>query len=132
KQERWKAFGGFVGVLLPYHHFVDFEGSIGAAARVYSNPDTIYGPNGLSKTLPALTLPLGVSDRMSPKPVALRLGGALAFGFELSHQDAPWRKEYTDASGQVSATNGTTPIGGVSIALVVSIGLEAGGRPRYR
>ena len=128
KQEHWQAFGGFVGVFLPYYHFVDFDATLGLSSRQYKNSDRIYGPDGLSKGFPELTLRLGVSDRMSQRLVGLRIGAALAFGFDLSRADVPWRKEYLFADGTVGTTKGTTPLGGTSVGILVDIGFDVGGR----
>jgi hypothetical protein len=128
--EHWRHAGGFAGVLLPYEHWITLDASVGLGARTYGNPTSIYGTNGLSTSLTALTFRLGVSDRMTHKPIAPRLGAALVVSTDLSRADVPWRRRYVAADGTVSETTGTTPIGGVSIALAVTIGLELGGRPR--
>ncbi|HVW25969.1 MAG TPA: hypothetical protein VHC69_11415 [Polyangiaceae bacterium] len=128
--EHWRAFGGFAGVFLPFDHWATFDATLGLGARTYGNSLSIYGDNGLSKTLTALTLRIGVSDRMTHKLIAPRIGAALAFSSDLSRVDVPWQRRYVDVDGNVSETNGATPIGAISISLVVSIGLEIGGRPR--
>jgi len=128
--EHWRAFGGFLGVFVPYEHWVTFDATLGIGARTYVNSMTIYGDHGLSTSLTALTLRLGVSDRMTHKLVAPRLGGALVLSADLSRADVGWHRRYVAADGTVSESSGTTPIGGVSIALVVTAGFELGGRPR--
>ena len=128
--ENWRNAGGFAGVLLPYARWITLDASVGLGARTYLNSTSIYGANGLSTSLAALTFRLGVSDRMTHKLIAPRLGAALIVSTDLSRADVPWKRRYVSASGEVSETTGTTPIGGVSIALTVTIGLELGGRPR--
>ncbi|HEX3595783.1 MAG TPA: hypothetical protein VHU80_11790, partial [Polyangiaceae bacterium] len=127
--EHWRAVGGFVGVILPYHHWVDFDGSVGVSSRSYGNGDAIYGERGLSLSMTALTFRFGVSDRMSHKPAGIRLGAALAVSADLSHANPEWSRQYTLVDGSTGETTGTTHIGGVSIGLVVSAGFEVGARP---
>ena len=130
KIEHWRAFGGFAGVMLPYHHWVDVDATLGVEARTYVNSSTIYGANGLSASLPALTLRFGVSDRVTHKLVSPRLGAAMVFTADLEHRDAPWHYRYQSANGTVSESSGTTAIGGVSIVLVLTVGFEVGARAR--
>src|SRR4051812_13725787 len=42
-QEKWLAAGGFAGVLIPFHRWVDVESTIGVVSRTYTNPSPIYG-----------------------------------------------------------------------------------------
>jgi len=126
--ERWRAFGGFVGVMLPYHHWVDLDASLGVSARNYANSSPIYGDHGLSKTLTALSFRIGVSDRMTHKLAAPRIGAAIAFTADLSHTDAEWHRQIL-SGGSVTDVTGTVNLGGFSIALLVSAGFELGARP---
>jgi hypothetical protein len=128
--EHWRSVGGFAGVLLPYARWISLDASVGLGARTYVNSTSIYGANGLSTSLTALTFRVGVSDRMTHRLIAPRLGAGLIVSTDLSRVDVPWKRRYVAADGTVSETTGATPIGGISIALTVTIGLELGGRPR--
>jgi hypothetical protein len=126
-QEHWRAVGGFAGVWLPYRHWVDLEGAVGFSSRRYLDPDPIYGPNGFDQSVTELTLRFGVSDRVTPRTVGPRVGAALLVGVDLHRQSPVWRRESLLPSGAVEETTGNTDIGGVSIGLVVAVGLEIGG-----
>lgn len=128
--EHWRAFGGFAGVVLPYERWATFDATVGLGARTYVNESSIYGDHGLSKSLTALTFRFGVSDRMTHKLIAPRLGAALAISTDLSREDVPWRRRYVASDGTVSETKGATPVGAVSILFIVTAGLELGARPR--
>jgi hypothetical protein len=128
--EHWRAASGFVGVLLPYNHWITLDGSIGLGSRTYTNASTIYGDQGFSKSLTALTFRLAISDRLTHRLISPRIGAALNVAADLSSVDVPWTRRYVSADGTLSETKGTTPIGGVSISLVVDVGFELGGRPR--
>jgi hypothetical protein len=130
--EHWRAIGGFVGGFFPFRDWVDFDGAIGVSQRAYINDDPIYGPGGFTKGLTELTLRFGVSDRMSHKLFAARLGAALALGFDLGRQNAGWQREYLTATGDTARTTGSTSLGGVSVGLVVGAGLEFGGRGPFK
>jgi hypothetical protein len=127
--EHWRAVGGFAGVLLPFEHWITLDASVGLGMRTYANSLAIYGDNGLSSSLTSLTFRLAVSDRMTHRLIGPRLGAALMVSTDLSSVDVPWTRRYVAADGTVSQTSGTTPIGGTSIALVVTAGFELGGRP---
>jgi hypothetical protein len=126
--EHWHAIGGFLGAHLPYRHWVDVDFSLGLESRHYENPDAIYGPNGFDVGLTALTFRGGISDRSSEKTFGARVGAALVGSIDLSHAAPTWTRTYLAADLTTGKITGTTPVGGVSIALVVSVGLEAGTR----
>jgi hypothetical protein len=128
--DRWRAVGGFAGVLLPFERWITLDASVGLGVRTYLNSSAIYGDHGLSTSLTALTFRVAVSDRMTHKLIAPRIGAGLNVSADLSGVDAPWTRREVATDGSVSVTKGTTPIGGVSIALVVTAGFELGGRPR--
>jgi hypothetical protein len=128
--EHWRAVGAFVGVFLPYHHWVDVEGSVGLVSRTYANPSAIYGTNGFEQSLEALTLRVGVSARASRRTTAMRVGAELVATADLGHAEPEWKRRFLTASGSIGETTGTTPIGGVSIGLVLLAGFEIGGRAR--
>ncbi len=128
--DHWRAIGGFAGVLLPFEHWITLDASVGLGVRTYINSFAIYGDQGLSKSLTALTFRLAVSDRMTHKLLAPRIGAGLNVTADLSGVDARWTRREVNSDGSVSVTKGATPIGGVSVALVVTAGFELGGRPR--
>jgi hypothetical protein len=128
--ERWTAVGGFLGARLPYRHWVDFDFSLGLESRHYRNSDWIYGPNGFDVATTALTFRGGISDRSSEKWFGARVGAALVGGIDFDRLAPTWTRTYLLQGGGVGKSTGTTPIGGVSIALVVSVALEASGGPR--
>ncbi|HEX4335674.1 MAG TPA: hypothetical protein VH062_07140 [Polyangiaceae bacterium] len=127
--ERWRALGGFVGAVVPFHHWVDVEAAVGVSSRNYANGDSIYGPRGFSTNLPALTFRFGVSDRFTHRLIGPRIGAALVVAADLAHAEPRWSRQVLEFGGGISTVTGTTPIGGVSIGLVVSAGLELGARP---
>jgi len=124
--ERWRQLGVFVGAYLPMVNWLDFDTSIGIAQRAYLSSDTRYGPGGFDVRGAALTYRLGFSDRIVDETFGLRLGGALLVSADLSHHDVPWLYEVTRTT-----VSGSTPLGGVSIALAACLGFDvAFGRKR--
>jgi hypothetical protein len=128
--DHWRAVSGFVGVLLPYNHWITLDASVGLGPRTYVNPDSIYGAQGLSTSVTALSFRLAISDRLTHRLISPRLGAALDVTTDLSAIDAPWTRREVNSDGSVSETKGTTPISGTSISLVITAGFELGGRPR--
>ena len=126
-QEHWRAVGGFAGVWLPYRHWADIEATLGLSNRSYVNPSRIYGPDGFDVSTSTVTFRFGVSDRMTERLFGPRVGAALVGGIDLERHSPPWRREFLLPDGSVGATTGSTAVGGVSIGLVVVLGLEAGG-----
>jgi hypothetical protein len=132
-QEHWRAVGGFAGVWLPYRHWVDIEATLGLSNRSYVNASRIYGSSGFDLSTSTVTFRLGVSDRMTERLFGPRVGAALVGGIDLERYSPTWRREFLLPDGTIGATTGSTDVGGVSIGLVVVLGLEAGGgvyRPR--
>lgn len=126
-QEHWRAVGGFAGVWLPYRHWADLEATLGLANRSYVNPSPIYGPGGFDLSTTAVTFRFGVSDRMTERLFGPRVGAALVGGIDLERYSPTWRREFLLPDGTIGATTGSTEVGGVSIGLVLVLGLEAGG-----
>jgi hypothetical protein len=120
--ERWRTLGGFAGAYLPFTNWVDIDATIGLALRTYVSTDRSYGPIGTSVSVPALTMRLGVSDRVIEGLVGPRLGAALLFGFDLKHKDIDWA--YT-IPGQARYT-GTSHFGGITAGLVMTFGFDVG------
>jgi hypothetical protein len=131
-EEAWRTYQGFAGVVLPFERWIDVDASIGYAVRRFSNPDPIYGPSGLDVGGPAIAWRFGISDRFGERRFGARLGAALVSTIDLQSISAPYERRYLLVGGGIGATRGTTDLGGVSLALVVSGGLELGGRAVFR
>ncbi|HVU05648.1 MAG TPA: hypothetical protein VHE30_28060 [Polyangiaceae bacterium] len=124
---RYRAIGGFAGVWFPYSRWVDVEGSVGLASRAYVNDGPEYGPGGLDVKTPELVLRAGVSDRTTERLLGARIGGAIVFGADLGSRDVTFHKTFVDSEGVAHDTSGTTAVGGVTIGIVIALGLELGG-----
>lgn len=124
---RWKAFGGFAGVRVPFANWVDFEGSIGGGSRTHAEDDLRYGDGaGYEWATPFAMLRFGLSDRSSSDaPFALRVGFEVFAMFDLKRYDQPWRVVYPRASGLPPLVfSGTTPLGGSNVGLLLSVGFD--------
>lgn len=128
--EHWRAVGAFVGVFFPFYRWVDVEGSVGYVSRTYGNPSSIYGSNGFELAVDALAFRVGVSGRTSRRLTGMRVGAELVATADLGHGEPVWRRQFLKPGGGLGETTGTTPIGGVSIGLVLVTGLEVGGTRR--
>lgn len=131
-EESWHAYQGFAGVILPFERWIDVDASVGYAFRKFTNPDPIYGANGLDVGGSAVAFRFGISDRFGEKPLAARLGAALLGTIDLSSLSAVYERHYLDAGGAVATTRGTTHFGGMSFGLVVDGGFELGGGVKFR
>lgn len=131
-EESWRTYQGFAGVWLPFEHWIDMDASLGYAVRRFTNPDPIYGANGLDVGGSAITWRFGISDRFGEKRFAARLGAALLGTIDLGSLSAPYERHYISSSGAIGTTRGTTDFGGVSFALVIDGGFEVGGGERFR
>lgn len=121
----WQSLGGFVGVWLPYRRWVDFDVAAGLASRVYRNADPRYGVSGYSLVTPALTFRAGISDRSSESFLGVRIGAALVGTVDLKRHRPAWRYEFAAAEGQTPrAVTGVGQVGGFSLGVVVTVGLE--------
>jgi hypothetical protein len=123
-QEHFRTLGGFVGVWLPYTNWVDVDASVGAGSRLYRNPSSLYGPDGMRETTTAILFRLGVSDRSSEGVFGVRAGAALVASVDLSPRDVTFTRKFTRQDGTPGESTGTTPIGGVSIGLLITAGFE--------
>jgi hypothetical protein len=126
-EESWRTYQAFVGAWLPYERWIDVDAAVGFASRNYSNPDPIYGSNGFDFSGPALTWWFGISDRSGEGRFGARLGAALLGTVDLRPRSLPFERRYLTADGGIEVTRGTTDVGGVSFALVVTGGFELGG-----
>jgi hypothetical protein len=123
-QEHFRTLGGFAGAWLPFTHWLDLDASVGLGSRFYRNPITLYGAHGLRETTTAMTLRLGASDRSSQHVFGVRAGAALVGSIDLDPRDVVFHRKYLLADGTLAETTGTTPIGGVTIGVLVTAGFE--------
>jgi hypothetical protein len=123
---RWKAFGGFAGVRIPFANWVDFEGSVGGGSRTHAEDDLRYDDgNGYAWATPFAMLRFGLSDRTSEAPFALRVGFEVVAMFDLKRHDQPWEVVYPRAEGLPPLVfRGTTPLGGSSAGVLLSVGFD--------
>jgi hypothetical protein len=126
-EEHYREVGGFVGGFVPFHRWLDFDGALGVASRTYANASPVYGPRGLSVSVPALTLRLSVSGRAGAGLLGGRVGGGFVATHDLSSRDV-LEHHYFLENGVVRDSPGTVSMGGFSIACVMTVGLELGGR----
>jgi hypothetical protein len=117
--EHWRNFGGAIGGFLPFTNWVDFDASVGLASRRYASTNARYGSSGLVFKTTALTLRLGLSDRVIEGLVGPRLGAALLCEIDMKHRDVEW--SYSVPGGAIS---GVSHFGGVSLGLVVTAGFD--------
>jgi hypothetical protein len=122
-------FGGFVGAWLPFHNWVDFEAALGLGSRRYVDTDPRYGAGGYDKASAALSLTLGVSDRVHGEWLGGRVGGQLVLTDDLGQSERPWRFVDQGTAGDPIVTTGTTHVGGLSLALVFTLGFDVGSTP---
>jgi len=120
-QDEWRSIGAFAGAWLPYRNWVDFELAAGLAARRYSSTDPRYGAGGYELSTPALMLRLGLSDRSSDGLFGARLGGEIVAAFDLRQREARWRYQTSDPARPL---RGTTPVGGFSLGVALSVGFD--------
>jgi hypothetical protein len=123
-QEHFRTLGGFAGAWLPFTHWIDVDASVGVGSRLYLNPIPLYGPDGMRETMTAITFRFGASDRSSEGVFGARAGAALVGSIDLEPRDVLFHRRYLRADGTVAETTGTTPIGGVSIGVLITAGFE--------
>lgn len=124
-KEEWHLLGVHAGAFVPFTRWVDFEFAVGGASRRYASSDVRYGPSGYSYAVPALTLRAGVSDRSSERLFGARLGVHLVAAVDVESPAASYQYRISETS----IVSGTTNLGGTSVALVMSLGLDVGGPP---
>jgi hypothetical protein len=123
--DRFQAFGGFIGAWLPYRGWLDFEISAAIGARNYKNNDPKYEDGGYDVSSPTLGLRLGVSDRTSSyDTAAARIGGQLVFTYDLNPSEEAWETTNAHESGELETKNGSTRVGGYTLAIAMVIGFD--------
>jgi hypothetical protein len=128
KQERWVAAGGFVGALVPFHHWIDLEATVGVVSRTYSNSSQIYGPDGFTVTGPSITWRFGISARSGERTLGARVGGGFWGAIDTVTHDPQWQRTFAFPGEEVKTVTGTTPVGGGTFGLYVSVGFEVSTR----
>jgi hypothetical protein len=125
----YRELGGIVGAWLPYHNWVDFELAARIGARTYLDPSTRYGGSGYEVTGATLGFQIGVSDRVRSDLIGGRIGAQIVGTYDLNQHDQPWQEVREDAAGMEVLTSGTTHVGGFSLGVQMSLGLEVGQGP---
>jgi hypothetical protein len=125
----FKAFGGFVGAWLPFDNWVDFEGAVGIGSRTYRDQDPRFGPNGYELSGPTLNLRAGVYDRAGSGLIGGRIGAQIVSSYDLKQRDRAWQLNSRDEDGDLVVTRGVSHVGGLSIGLVLTVGLDVGKGP---
>jgi hypothetical protein len=124
--DQWHTLGGMAGLYAPYSRWVDFDASLGLARRRYTDTDPRYGPGGYALTNTLLVWRLGVSDRSSESLFGGRVGAQLVGSIDLQRHDAPWRQVLNADSDDPTIVQGVTPLGGVSVGLLMAVGFDVG------
>lgn len=124
-QEHYQTVAGFVGAWLPFQDWVSVDASVGFGKRRFRNPISLYGPHGLDETTNVLTFRFGISDRSSATALfAATFGGALVASVDLNPRQVMWRRTFLLPGGGIGETTGTIPVGGWSVGLLVTLGVE--------
>jgi len=131
EQGEFRAAGAFAGVALPYRNWVDLHGAVSFGKRTHHEEDERYGPSGYAVSSPVLGLRAGISDRSGSGTVGVRLGFELRVDVDWRRHRVPWRVEYPVAGAEPIVFSGVTDAGGMTTAMVVTVGLDvaAGGAP---
>ncbi|HEY3498415.1 MAG TPA: hypothetical protein VGK73_27165 [Polyangiaceae bacterium] len=125
----FQEFGGILGAWLPFQNWVDFELAARIGARTYEDPSTRYGASGYELTGATLGFQFGVSDRVRSDLVGGRVGAQIVGSYDLKQRDQPWQETRIDANGMEVLTSGTTHVGGFTIGIQMSLGLDIGRGP---
>jgi hypothetical protein len=124
--DQWRTFGGLAGLHAPYSRWVDFDASLGLAARRYTDTDPRYGPGGYALTNTLLVWRVGVSDRSSESLLGARVGAQLVGSIDLERKEAPWQRVLNADTGEHTIVKGVTRLGGVSMGLLLAVGFDVG------
>lgn len=132
-----RAFGGVVGAYFPFRtrhlgpsgllgKWVDLDAVLGFGVRTYTSRDARYGAGGFEESTPVGSLRLGVSDRSGSGTLAARFGAHLLASLDFAPQTRSWQVSYESESGEGDEFSGRTHIGGYSIGMALSLGLDVG------
>jgi len=114
--------GGSLGVILPFHYWVDVEAAALLSRSSYLDDDPRYGAEGLHVKVPTLGFRLGVSSRQGDR-LGMRLGTFLAFNYDLVERRVPWTMQ-SEENGQLLFDSGNTRVGGWSMLMAVAVGFD--------
>jgi hypothetical protein len=124
-----REFGGILGAWLPFKNWVDFELAARVGARTHTDPATRYGPDGYEHTSATLGFQLGVTDRVHGEKLGGRIGAQIVGSYDLSQKDQVWTQLRENPDGMMVLTSGTTHVGGFSLGIQMSLGLDVGEGP---
>ncbi|MGC4067561.1 MAG: hypothetical protein QM784_23530 [Polyangiaceae bacterium] len=119
-KEQWSYVGGFAGAHLPYTNWVDVHSTVGIGIRSFDNDDRRYGPSGAKVSVPSLAFRLAITDRSTETGFAACLGAAFFAQFDLARHSVPWEYRIRD----VVISQGQTVFGGLTVGLMMSLGLD--------
>jgi hypothetical protein len=88
-----------------------------------------FGPNGYELGGPTLNFRVGVYDRAGSGLLGGRIGAQIVSSYDLSQHDRPWQLISVDEDGDVTTTRGVSHVGGLTIGLALSVGLDLGKGP---
>jgi hypothetical protein len=125
----YTEFGGIAGAWLPYKNWIDFELAARMSARTYEDPSSRYGSAGYELSGATLGFQLGVSDRVRSKKIGGRVGAQIVGAIDLNQRDVIWQQIREDSAGMEVMTSGTTHVGGFTLGIQMSLGLEIGEGP---
>jgi hypothetical protein len=113
--------GGLAGAFLPFRRWVAVELAAGYGARIYENRSARLSAGDYRVAIPAGTLLAGVSDRVGAL-LGFRLGAHLVACLDLAPKDLHWKIEASEHNP--SGSSGVRHFGGLSVAMVLSIGTD--------
>jgi hypothetical protein len=132
-----RALGGVLGAYFPFRSrylgakgllgkWVDLDAVIGMGVRTYTSRDVRYGAGGFEESTPVGSLRLGVSDRSGSGTLGARLGAHLLASVDFAPKTRSWEVNYESEDGGGESFRGTTPVGGYSFGMALSLGLDIG------
>ena len=122
-------FGGIAGAWLPYKNWIDIELAARLSSRTYQDPSSRYGAEGYELGTATLGFQLGVSDRVRSDKLGGRIGAQIVGALDLTQRDVIWQQVREDGEGMEVLTSGTTHVGGFSLGIQMSLGLDIGEGP---
>jgi hypothetical protein len=125
----YTEFGGIAGAWLPYKNWIDIELAARMSSRTYEDPSSRYGSAGYELSSLTLGFQLGVSDRVRSNKIGGRVGAQIVGALDLNQRDVTWQQVREDSEGMEVLTSGTTHVGGFTIGIQMSLGLDVGEGP---